>query len=196
VLPVSDRPATHEGATVIPKGKADLRFIIHAARATYSADTFEVRLAIVHMTDEGVRNFSYTGDRYDQPTLAAYDGLSLGAHLSSDSPTFYGQEVGYRENYSTIDLPRAESMTKTLRRITRQMDGLRDRLGYPTDFAAAAGHLALAIGATESRCFGVMERAARGFYDSAEWRWLDVDGLRKHVVEQVNAWHPGLLVAA
>jgi hypothetical protein len=93
------------------------------------------------------------------------DGLGMHGFVSEYDFAFIGHEVEFRDVYS-IDIPKANRMIKTLRRVVKVMtkDGAHD----PGDrFMALARSLKLSFAV-------VRVGEARPFNEPAQWRWMTI----------------------
>lgn len=111
--------------------------------------------------------------------------LTVRAQMHPNGAGFYGYRAEYKP--FCVDLAKAESMTRVLRRIGKRMTELDGRFGYVQDLPTFMGRLAEALAITERQCFA---RRVRGDADinGTGYRWMDVDNLRCHLDTEVAAW--------
>ncbi len=114
------------------------------------------------------------GESYHGFNSGPYDDLVVRAqaHMKSGDAEFYGWSVVYRQPYE-VNLDRAETMVKTLRKVNRHMEKLTTKFGSPQNFAEYVGRVADALGAASDNPFGVPST----MYPDGQ-RWTNVDGLR------------------
>jgi hypothetical protein len=167
--------------------KPDIRFIINLAEDnTFGDHVLKVNVNVVVMTAEGIRNpqFGYS----DDTGAGQYADLEIRGLYSASSEDFYGRDPEYFQPYS-VDVRRADSMAKTLKRIYASLKRQDERLGAPTDFAAYAARLAVALGCQERACFGRRESERNGStYSENYYRWMDTDSLRMHLGNKTREW--------
>jgi hypothetical protein len=166
--------------------KPDIRFIIRLEEDnTYGDRLLKANVSVVVMTDEGLRNPSFGWS--DDTGAGQYADLEIRALFSKGSNDFYGRDPEFHP-YS-VDVRRAESMAKTLKRVYASLKRQDERLGTPTDFAAFLARLAIALGCREKSCFGRRASARQGFtYADNDYRWMDADALRIHLNCQTGDW--------
>lgn len=164
------------------KPKHDIRFIVRTEVKTFP-DVVTVRLVPVDLTSDGIRSplFSWSGS--DDAAWDSLDALYITAQNSRDDnegPRWYGYDTEYREPYS-VNLDRAETMVKVMRKVKRAQDKAAERYGYPQDFATYAGRTVEALGAMlGSDTFGIPVTPEHD-YNGTGYRWTGVDGLRYHL---------------
>jgi hypothetical protein len=128
----------------------------------------------VRVTADGtIRNFT---DTFGGEPLA---DLSLTAqldHVAAD-PNPYGWRTECRQPYA-VDLRRAQTMVRVLRKINRDLERMRDQLGHPESFAAYLARVARALGVTRF-CWATERRGWA--YDDNEHRFADADEMTDHV---------------
>lgn len=160
----------------------------------FDHESATIRLrASAHVENNGLA--AWIGDgKILTPSLT--DSLSWAepyAHLSnlravglcdlSEPGRTYGWCIEYSEHHF-IRLDDAEAMVKALRRITREMQRLSERLGSPDSFGEYVTHFGLAIG-----CNRFAFRADKMLPNGTHYRWYDVDGMRRWIY---NAHAPKL----
>lgn len=107
-----------------------------------------------------------------------YADLTVTGSLSHAFDDWLSWEVHYR-SVSTVDLPRATAMTKTLKHVGKAMTVLQQTRGTPADFAEYLTRFAEVIG-----CRRYAQRADHLLPTGTHWRHLDVDGMRRWVAKQ------------
>jgi len=173
----------------MPKPKAekpDTRFITnledqHCGGFGGSYLIFTAEVCV--QTWEGPRFPSFS--TYSPEPGSELTGLVVRAQLDSTAKGFYGFRAEFKPY--AVDLGMAESMVKVLRKIERRMSDLATRFGYPADLAAYMGHLASALDASQSHCFG---QRVKGDADinGTGYRWMDVDWLRVQTNKEADEW--------
>lgn len=129
---------------------------------------------ILDAPESGIRNFTNVG--FDAEPLADLHVVAQLDRTSNGQP--YGWKVEYRDVYS-VDLRRADTMLKTLRKVERGLTRIQTELGYPETFPAYLARVAKVLGIKR---FGwrVGERNGHSYSDN-EYRWTDADGMAYHV---------------
>ncbi len=152
------------------KTTEDVRLLLTTERNQFSGDD---RLSIIarpiQMTPDGLRNVREAG--FEPHPLADFQ---IGAAAAPNVDTFgdtYGWHREYRNVYS-IDVVRADVMSKTLRRIDRGMKKLEQQFGFATDFPTYLVRVAHVLGITQ---FGwkIADGGSSWTYDGNEYRWVD-----------------------
>lgn len=169
--------------------KPDIRFIVSTKTTANFDDSryLHVTANVVVVTAEGIRNPLF--DSYANEGAGHLDGYQVTAQMDNTSNRFYGFRADFGDLYR-VGLKRAESMVKVLRKIDRHLAKLDVKYGYVTDVSAFAARVADAIGSTDAHCFGI--KSTNGWsHDDSGYRWLDTDGLRGHLDQQVKEWQNG-----
>jgi hypothetical protein len=123
--------------------------------------------------DGAIRNFTDTFGGEPLADLAITAQLD---HVAAD-PHPYGWRTEYRQPYA-VDIRRAQTMVKVLRKIDGGLERMRAQLGHPESFTAYLARIARTLGATRF-CWAV---EARGWsYDDNEHRFGDADEMTYHV---------------
>jgi hypothetical protein len=162
----------------------DVRFLVNVAPNQYDPTRLDATVYPVIIEDDKIRNcqWSWLGDRG-----AEYADLKVVGWLDkgSSSGDFYcGEPLEYREIFS-LDVRRAESMVKTLRRLTKKIDALKAKYGEPQDFAGYLHYLALAVSGGAPRF--ARKTSGRGWsYDDSEYLWMDSTALRYHFLQKIR----------
>lgn len=160
--------------------KSDIRIMISfkegGGYSDYSYLTLEAN--ITHMTPEGIRNFG--GSRYDrEPGSDLAELIVSGQASNSPDEGFYGLSHEYKNVYA-VDLWKADSMAKCLRRIQRRMEAIATKYGSPRDAGTYLAHFADAVGCTSTQPFGFRTS------DNARWDWGQADGYSWSDVSQMT----------
>lgn len=143
-------------------------FLLSTEGGQYAGDPLRINLSLCYLTEAGeLRNFVSSGSLAEDP----YDGLRITAlaDANADLGDTYGWRAEYRDIFS-VDLHRAESMVKTLRKITRGMEKLNAELGYPETFASYAARVAKVLGVKK---FGWKVDGRSSTYADNEYRFGD-----------------------
>lgn len=152
--------------------KRDVRILLDTDAKDYgdSRRTLHFRAYPVYVLADGsVRNFAGS---LDKDPLA---DLQITAQHDRVAANPYGWRVEYRDVFS-VDLNRAETMVKTLRRIERRMDAMRDELGYPESFAAYVTRVGKILGV---KSYGQYRREI--FPNGSHYRWNGADYVSDYV---------------
>ncbi len=159
----------------------DLRFLVVVKKADYNTDLFTIEAYPVHMEDGKVRNFS--GSSYDPEPLA---DLRISAQGQLPDGSEYGLRAEYRDVFAA-NLPRAEVMVKTLRKIERGVAKLDAQFGTSYDFAHFLAKIAHILGAT-GECLGFNRSKAPGSWshDDQDYVWTDATGIAYWISTQIN----------
>lgn len=169
--------------------RSDVRFLLDVRdqRTSYLTAT----LSAVYVSDGHIRNAQFSV--YDPERVAHLDSLRFDAQASKDSPEFYfstHNAVHYQEIYS-VDLLRAESMTKTLRRVQKYTDKLWEEKGSPRDFAEFAQRIARSLGVRKQRIFAVKVSGNAWSYDENVYQWMNEEELRVYLANALTNWKEG-----
>jgi hypothetical protein len=174
-----------------PKPKPDIRLLVSTEDTNSFGDqTLRLTVNVVVLTDDGIRNPSFGWS--DETGAGDLANLQVDAWLGKrDSTWLWPREVEYRSVYD-VDLRRAESMVKTLRRINKRFNAMSERYGYPQDLAGWLNYLANAVGATKTAVFGYLVKrdphTAINAYDDGDYRWVGVNELRYHLDKVARDW--------
>jgi hypothetical protein len=146
-----------------------------------------LRAVLVMLTDEGMRNPSYSSRYSSDPGQDVADlELSAQCELTNE---FYGMHFQYASPLR-VDEDRAKLMHTTLRRINQSLAHQYEQYGQAADVAAYAARCAVALRCRAKRPFGHTVGTAHGWsYDENQHEWMDVDNLRHWLATQVSAWH-------
>jgi hypothetical protein len=171
--------------------KPDIRFIIDIEPSKYS-DSLKLSLHLVVLDEHGkIRNPSFGWD--DNTGVGEYADLVVEGWC--DRPSASGA-TAFTINHEVfsfadvkVDLRRAESIIKTLRRLDRKMRQLSEKLGAPADAAATLSYVAQAVGCKDRNCFGRLSRKGGWSYDDNDYSFMDVDALRFHLSNRIEEWN-------
>jgi hypothetical protein len=125
-----------------------------------------------------------------------YSGIRVRCHGDSNSQLLadpvYGFDAVYHDLWM-IDLPRARRVLKTLEKLDRGLDRLREARGYARTFGEYLGRVAEAMG-----CAGIaIETTPEGQRFSGErWRWQTIGEGVNSVNNRIAAWHQEAIDAA
>jgi len=173
--------------------KPDVRFLVDVYQPNIS-NCLAVTLTAVYVSEDGhIRNPHFS--TYDPEKVAHLDSLKLDAQASKDSDDFYFgtyNVVHFSEVY-TVDLSRAESVTKTLRRIQKYLDKQYEVKGCPADFAELAQRVARSLGIRKHNIFAFKVSGTGWSYDENTYAWMNEDELRGHLEGKLKLWKEGSL---
>jgi hypothetical protein len=163
--------------------KLDLRIVVNAKRSDADSIRFVGRVTYMADRDEnrdgGLRNpLGFDSD----DTLVALADLAITAYHNEDFGGWYGWAVEYHDAHS-IDLRRAELMTKQLRKLNKAMAKLDEQFGTASDFPTYCGRVAHALGCTNPNPFGRYSKEMRA--NGTHYHWMNVDYLRYHLLDVV-----------
>jgi hypothetical protein len=173
--------------------KPDVRFLVDVAPADGSK-YLTAQVTVVYVSDGHIRNPLFSG--YDPDGVAALAELHIDAQASKDSEDFYfsWNAFHYKQVYD-VDLRRAESMVKTLRKVERYMEKKTQTQGYPEDFAEYVTRVAAALGYLSPRQSFIAHRVSpQGYgwsYDEQVYEWMNTDELRSYLRNRLEQWKEG-----
>jgi hypothetical protein len=167
-----------------------IRFIVDVAPDQYDATRLLATVYPVYLEDDKIRNcsWSYLGDRgADYADLRVQGWLDKAGGWTDFHYGIAHEPLEYREVFS-LDLNRAMSMVKTLRRLTKKIDSLKTRYGDPQDFAGYLHYLALAFGNTApgGAIFARKVSGRNWTYDDNEYLWMDSTALRYYFQQKIR----------
>lgn len=135
---------------------------------------------VAYLTDEGLLTPCFTPI---EPTTELAD-LEVSAHLSPDTVGAYGFHVAFAPH--TVELARAVSMARVLRRVERRMRQTQARFGYPgQDFHAFVTQAACALDITR---FLIALPPAERSADAPFYRHADADDVRAWIAQEITRW--------
>jgi hypothetical protein len=175
----------------MPKTKPDIRFVVSTSEPSWSGErNLQLEAHLVVVTDEGVRYPSFGWS--DTTGAGDYEGLKVTAHVyNTDSDLTYSDwiysQVPQVYDVYSIDARRAESLARMLKRLQTKLFRLDEQLGATRNLTDYLARLALACGATTTRCFGVRTKPGTT-WDELALRWMDINGLQMHLTDAVNDW--------
>lgn len=165
---------------------ADLRFLLRITQSNYGSGSnyFKVAAEIAYMVtpersdDSGVR--SPLWESYLNPgEVGHFDSFAVTAQRDAQESEhflpFYGFHIGFQNPYF-VDMKRAESMTKILRKIERKLAAFETEHGYAPDFATYLTRVGIALG-MKGHCYGVYSQEMRA--DGTHYRWMNANTLRE-----------------
>jgi len=168
----------------------DVRFLVDVFTPHYShsRDYLIVKVQAVYVSDGHIRNPHFS--TYDPEKVGHLDSFVIEGQASKDSQDFYysgHRSAQYREIYS-VELPRAESMTKTLRRIAKYLDQRWEINGEAQDFAEFCEWVARALGVKRQNLFAIKIEGHSGTYDENVYHWLSTDEFRTYLANKLTKW--------
>jgi hypothetical protein len=123
------------------------------------------------LADGSVRNFVDWGG---STPLA---DLRISAQHDHVTAQPYGWRVEYAQPHS-VELARAQSMVKQLRKIERGLERMRAEYAYPESFTAYVTRVAKILGAKR---YGWRHPDGGLFPNGERYRWTDADSMASHV---------------
>jgi hypothetical protein len=162
--------------------KPDIRFIVDVTpkNDSYSGRSLALTVTPVIIDEAGkIRN---------PDSASEYEGLMVESNLYDSNTDFF---LGYdfvRFDIYRIDARRAESLVKTFRRLQKCFAALDEKWGRPDDTTDTLARLADAVRGSVGFCFGRCTTKGGWSYDDNEYRWMDVDGLRSWLQQQIKEW--------
>lgn len=170
--------------------KPDVRMLVDVYEPRGSK-YLTAKVTLVYVSDGHIRNPQFW--TYDPDKVGHLANLTIEAQAGKDSEDFYYSSwnaVQYTEIYH-VDLPRAESMVKTLRKVNKYLEQTQDRDGYPTDFAHFVTRAAAALGVSGPEFIACRVTGFGGTYDENVYRWMNHDEFRVYLQNQLLSWKDG-----
>ena len=137
---------------------------------TKDQDFGHVKCSIVTVDDGKVRN--YRAD-WDEKPYRYYDDLSITCQISQNTQMkdqSYAWCIEYRDKYS-VTISKAEKMLKTLKSITKKLNNISNKYGFPESFGQYVANVANAIKADTILDY----RKESGWsYDDCEFYFNDI----------------------
>lgn len=168
--------------------KADVRLLVDVYQPSGTSNYLTVKVSAVYVSDGHIRNPQFSV--YDPDKVAHLANLTIDAQASQDSEYFYYSSwnaAHFGEVY-TVDLSRAESMVKTLKKIHKFLEKAEGIDGYPVDFAQFVTRVALALGIKEGN-FIACKVAGRGpTYDENIYTWMNEYEFRDYLRTRLEQW--------
>jgi hypothetical protein len=127
----------------------------------------------------------------------ALENLRASAQFDDDGPRTYGHEIEYDE-HRPLTLYRAEQMIPWLRKFDKGMSAVRERFGYPQDFADFLAHFAAVLVPKVARPFWRSLTAEERNIEGTGYRAMDTEALRCWLRSEMTEYrkNAGLPVAA
>jgi hypothetical protein len=144
----------------------------------FDAHKIEATFGIWHHDEGRMRNVVW-GTYSDASQWDALDGLTVQGLIDDSDDAREGQVWTQTYDYKVIhrlDLEHAQACVKTLRRLERGLDKIRERRGYATDFADFLMRVAEVFGCRRYATYSSELRM-----DGTHWRFLTPDALRDWV---------------
>jgi hypothetical protein len=132
----------------------------------------------------------WTGQTHVDAPAPELKDLAITAYLddTGDKNAWFGFSTEYVESHR-VDLDRAESMTKTLRRLRRDLDRQQDTYGYATDLPTYVARVVVAL---KLDGIAVRHPDRGGIFPTGEpYRFMTgADSFRYWLDDQVKALRP------
>lgn len=152
--------------------------------ALFVANLFQhgVRRIVAHpviLAEDGIRIPQF--GRWQ--TGAEYADFEISAYLSDDLPRAWGWEIRFAPNY--VDLKRAESYVRVLRRVERGIARVDRLIGPPTEFDGYLARVALTLGTDR---YVVAGDGGIAFLNGSGFVFHDQDGIRDWIACQERTY--------
>jgi hypothetical protein len=157
--------------------KKPIRMTVVVERPYYGGDYIAIRAEPVYIENGETRYFS---DSWGDPNRGLYKlTVAAQANLRDDSEP-YGWDKGavYRDIHE-VSLVQAEQMIKTLRKIDRSLNKIKDELGYASSYGQQLARVGKILGVTS---YGFEPTNGEATWATDErWQWVQANMIDSYV---------------